>query len=149
MERALRLAAAGRLEIICRNGLEGASEHVSGVPAAESGWEKKLQRNEQIVENAAALDAPFSEDSPLIPPHTLHRSRAVAAQGAARWLLVLFALATPLDCYAYIDPNAGGWLFQLLFPVLVAIGAGWVFLRQKIGKLWDRLVRRDASKDVD
>ena len=110
----------------------------------------KLRKDEQIVENAAAAARnAFSEDSPLIPLHTLARSRAVVTGAAVRWPLVLLALATPLDCYAYIDPNAGGWLFQLLFPVLVAIGAAWVALRQKIGKLWNRLVRKDVRKDID
>jgi len=55
---------------------------------------------------------------------------------------VVSALLLPLDCYAYIDPNAGGWLFQLLFPLLVAIGGVWSIFRHRIGALWDRIFRR-------
>jgi hypothetical protein len=54
-------------------------------------------------------------------------------------------LAVPLDCYAYIDPNIGGWLFQLLFPVLLAIGGAWVVLRQRIRAFWAQLFRRNSK----
>jgi len=47
---------------------------------------------------------------------------------------------------AYLDPNAGGWLFQLLFPVVVAIGGAWIILRRRIKGLWTRLCRRDKGK---
>lgn len=47
-----------------------------------------------------------------------------------------------VDAYAYIDPNAGGWLFQLLFPVLIAIAGAWAVLRQKIAQFLARLTRR-------
>ena len=49
--------------------------------------------------------------------------------------LVTFSAPT----WAYIDPNTGGWLYQLLFPVLVAIGAVWAGLRHQLRTWWDRL----------
>jgi len=65
-----------------------------------------------------------------------------------RCALIFAAFLTPIDCHAYIDPNAWGRLFQLLFPLLVAIGAAWMVLRQRISTLWNRLFpRRNASKD--
>ena len=42
------------------------------------------------------------------------------------------------DCYAYLDPSAGGWLYQLLFPVVVAISGAWVVLQRHIRELWRR-----------
>jgi hypothetical protein len=42
------------------------------------------------------------------------------------------------NAYAYIDPNAGGLLYQILFPVIVAIGAAWAGLRHKIVEWWSR-----------
>jgi len=54
-------------------------------------------------------------------------------------------LVVPVECYAYIDPNIGGWLFQLLFPVLVAIGGAWVVLRQRIRAFWVQLFRRNSK----
>jgi len=58
------------------------------------------------------------------------------------WVGVSTVLLLPGECRAYIDPNAGGWLFQLLFPLLVAIGAGWALLRQRISAAIDKLRRR-------
>ncbi len=60
---------------------------------------------------------------------------------------VVSVLLLPLDCYAYIDPNAGGWLFQMLFPILVAIGGLWSIFRQRIGALWDRIFRRNDKRE--
>src|SRR5947208_13617805 len=36
--------------------------------------------------------------------------------------------------FAYIDPNTSGLLMQYLVPVFVAIGAGWIFLKDKISE---------------
>ena len=33
---------------------------------------------------------------------------------------------SPAPCFAYIDPNAGGMLFQLLAPLFAAIIGCWV-----------------------
>jgi hypothetical protein len=46
---------------------------------------------------------------------------------------------------AYIDPNAGGWLFQMLFPVFVAIGGVWMVLRKKLSALRNRLTGRKGN----
>jgi hypothetical protein len=50
------------------------------------------------------------------------------------------------DCFAYVDPNLGGWLFQLLFPVLVTLGGIWVIVRTRVASLWRRLLRRDRPR---
>lgn len=46
--------------------------------------------------------------------------------------------AAPLAAFAYVDPNAGGWLYQLLFPLLIAIGALWAIMRQRISLFLQR-----------
>ena len=43
---------------------------------------------------------------------------------------VLLDLTSP--ALLYIDPNSGGLLMQFLFPMFVAVGAGWVFFKDKI-----------------
>lgn len=52
-------------------------------------------------------------------------------------------LLAPSIAFAYIDPNAGGVLFQLLMPLFAAIAGGWLFLRRWIAacfvKLWRKL----------
>jgi len=55
-----------------------------------------------------------------------------------------FCLSAP--AYAYIDPNAGGMLFQLLAPLFAAAVGVWLFLRRWIADLvrrtWWRLTGR-------
>ena len=52
----------------------------------------------------------------------------------------------PGTAHAYIDPNAGGMLFQLLAPVFAAAVGAWLFLRRWIAAavrdLWHRLTGR-------
>ena len=48
-------------------------------------------------------------------------------------LALVLTLAFVEPAYAYIDPNTGGYLFQLLFPVFAALIALWTFFRNKIG----------------
>ena len=51
--------------------------------------------------------------------------------------------------HAYIDPNAGGMLFQLLAPVFAAAVGTWLFLRRWIAEavrnLWHRLTGRRSE----
>jgi hypothetical protein len=42
----------------------------------------------------------------------------------------------------YIDPNTGGLLMQYLVPVFVAIGAAWVFLKDRVSDAIARMFRR-------
>lgn len=59
---------------------------------------------------------------------------------------VLVAIAALLcvqtQAYAYIDPNVGGWLYQLLFPLLLAIAGAWAVLRHKIGEFFSTLAKK-------
>lgn len=58
-------------------------------------------------------------------PHSQQPSLRVAAVIAA-------AVATyPLPAWSYLDPNTGGLLFQLLFPLFAAVIAFWSFVRNK------------------
>jgi hypothetical protein len=56
--------------------------------------------------------------------------------------LVVLAGLLPGSAHAYIDPNAGGLLFQLLAPLFAAVVGGWLFLRRWIAALARRLWRR-------
>ena len=59
---------------------------------------------------------------------------------------LLAVLLSPRVAHAYIDPNAGGMLFQLLAPVFAAAVGAWLFLRRWIAEamrnLWHRLTGR-------
>lgn len=64
-----------------------------------------------------------------------------------RTLLALAALALVApEAHAYIDPNVGGWLYQLLFPLLIALAGAWAALRHKISRLFSALARRLRGK---
>ncbi len=67
----------------------------------------------------------------------------------SRLMLLAATLALWLhhgNAYAYIDPNAGGMLFQLLAPVFAAAVGAWLFLRRWIAaavrNLWHRVTGR-------
>jgi hypothetical protein len=64
-------------------------------------------------------------------------------------LLTMLWLILADPAYAYIDPNAGGMLFQLLAPVLAAIVGGWLFLRRWISEIVRRAWRRLTGRDTE
>jgi hypothetical protein len=59
---------------------------------------------------------------------------------------LLFATLLPSTALAYIDPNAGGLLLQLLAPIFAGILGAWVFMRNAIGgffrDIWRKLTRK-------
>jgi hypothetical protein len=44
----------------------------------------------------------------------------------------VLALIPLQPAYAYLDPNSAGAIYQFLFPVLIAIGSAFAFLRRTI-----------------
>lgn len=64
-----------------------------------------------------------------------------------RLLLAIAALVSGQpEAQAYIDPNVGGWLYQLLFPLLIAIAGAWAVLRHKISEFFSRFGKRLRGK---
>lgn len=67
--------------------------------------------------------------------------------------VVIFFLAAPITAHAYVDPNVGGWLYQLLLPVLIAIGGAWAVLRQRIkdnlGRLFTKKNKNNQLTEAD
>jgi hypothetical protein len=64
--------------------------------------------------------------------------------------LLLAGIAMP--ALAYIDPNAGGLLAQILTPLLLAAGIAWTSFRRKIASIAQSLinrVRRPTQSDPD
>ena len=59
---------------------------------------------------------------------------------------VFMVLLCPVPARAYIDPNAGGMLFQLLAPLLAAIVGAWLFLRRWLADLFKRGWKRLTSR---
>jgi hypothetical protein len=61
----------------------------------------------------------------------------------------LVALHSFFGLLCYIDPNAGGWLFQMIFPIFVAIGGAFMVLRRKVGAFFKRLFGPRLKKPDD
>jgi hypothetical protein len=66
-------------------------------------------------------------------------------------LIGMVAVVAVLACmplkaaYAYIDPNSAGALYQFLFPLLIAIGSAFAFLRRTIIRACTRLANAVVS----
>lgn len=64
------------------------------------------------------------------------------------YAIELIAVAALLACaplqsaFAYVDPNSAGWLYQLIFPLLIAIGTAFAALRRVIAQAWSRFATR-------
>ena len=62
-------------------------------------------------------------------------------------LLVLI----PAPAAAYIDPNTGNIIFQILFPIITAVVAGYLFLknaiRRKLGSFKKNLREKSPEKN--
>jgi hypothetical protein len=73
------------------------------------------------------------------------RKRASTPRLSALACGLLLALGSD-GAWAYIDPNAGGFLLQLLAPLFAAIVGAWIFLRrwiaESVRRLWGLLTRR-------
>ena len=62
-------------------------------------------------------------------------------------ILLLASIAVfPRDAFAYIDPNTGGYVFQVLFPVISVIIAWYVFFRDKLRKVVGSIVSRISGR---
>jgi hypothetical protein len=64
----------------------------------------------------------------------------VGGHRAAKILLLtaIITIAGTQAAYAYIDPNSAGVLYQILFPMFIAIASTLAALRGMIRRLWNR-----------
>jgi hypothetical protein len=46
------------------------------------------------------------------------------------------------DARAYIDPNSAGVLYQIFFPVIVAVTLAWRWIKEIAKQVWVKLTRR-------
>ena len=66
------------------------------------------------------------------------------------FVIIAFYLFCPAEAYAYIDPNIGGYIFQILFPLLCAVSTILLFCRNGVRKVLAfirRIFRRDSYTD--
>lgn len=59
--------------------------------------------------------------------------------------MILSALVT-WPTFAYIDPNAGGYFFQLLAPLVAIAMAAWIFFSNQTKAIWHSIRRIFSRK---
>ncbi len=61
-------------------------------------------------------------------------------------LLALPMLLVGHDAHAYIDPNSAGLLYQVFFPVIVAVTLAWRWVKDLCLRVWSKVTREFWSK---
>jgi hypothetical protein len=56
-------------------------------------------------------------------------------------LALLECIGVPRDAFAYVDPNSAGLIFQIFFPLILAVILAWRWLRQTAARVLKRLSR--------
>jgi hypothetical protein len=73
-------------------------------------------------------------------PSRKNRDNKIRAASGAIVLAVLIAAWPMRDARAYIDPNSAGPLYQMLFPLFIAITSLLAAFRSMIRRTWNRLM---------
>lgn len=64
-------------------------------------------------------------------------------------VLGLTVLLLPLPAHAYIDPNTGGFLFQLFAPLFALAISAWLLFADKVKLLWMRIKKLFGIENQD
>jgi hypothetical protein len=56
--------------------------------------------------------------------------------------LLILLLGIPSTALAYIDPNTGNLIFQILFPIITAIVTGYLLCKNYIARKFKALMAR-------
>ncbi len=62
------------------------------------------------------------------------------------FIQMLVITLVPAIAFAYVDPNTGGYVFQVLFPVLSAVAACFVFFKKQVSALLRKIARLFSRK---
>lgn len=62
------------------------------------------------------------------------------------FFLLILLLGIPSSALAYIDPNTGNIIFQILFPIITAIVTGYLFCKNAISRKFNSLKARLGEK---
>jgi len=60
-------------------------------------------------------------------------------------LLLLQCLSVPGTALAYVDPNSASLAYQILFPLVVSVTAGWRWVKRWTTSIWI-ILRTTARK---
>jgi hypothetical protein len=68
--------------------------------------------------------------------------RFIGPYRAALLHTVLLAIFMVKDAHAYIDPNSAGLLYQIFFPVILAVSLTWRWIKEMFKQLWGKVTRK-------
>jgi hypothetical protein len=66
----------------------------------------------------------------------------ISAQSLSAIFIALGALFFAPDARAYVDPNSAGLLYQIFFPIIVAIGLTWRWIKDMARQVWSKFTRK-------
>jgi hypothetical protein len=55
---------------------------------------------------------------------------------------VLLAAFICGQAHAYIDPNSAGLLYQIFFPIILAVTLAWRWIKETFKQLWLKVTRK-------
>jgi uncharacterized RDD family membrane protein YckC len=64
-------------------------------------------------------------------------------------LVLSLLLLIPAPAAAYIDPNTGNLIYQILFPIITVLVTGFLFLKNAIRRKLSSLKKRLSDKFQD
>lgn len=67
-----------------------------------------------------------------------------------RLTLAIALVSFHSSAFAYIDPNTGGFLFQMLAPLVAIFMSVWMFFSNQVKAVWHRIRKvfnRNAGED--
>jgi hypothetical protein len=59
--------------------------------------------------------------------------------------LAVSALLAARDAHAYVDPNSAGLLYQIFFPIVLALTLAWRWIKETCRQLWFKVTRKVAK----
>lgn len=62
---------------------------------------------------------------------------------SAGFMILLLATVTP--AFAYMDPNTGNLIYQILFPIITVLATVYLFFKSKVRRLFQYLKMHLAS----
>jgi len=78
----------------------------------------------------------------LYPNQLRSKMTKTSVQLGSVILMAIGALIFAPDARAYVDPNSAGLLYQVFFPIIVAIGLMWRWIKDAVKQVWAKITRK-------
>jgi hypothetical protein len=110
--------------------------------AAGSRFLEMMRKHPQLFKGGAKNKIlTFLEERALAPgkvSRKLHEFKSVRFKA-----LGVVATLAPATAFAYLDPNTPGLLYQIFFPLVLAVTLAWRRIKDTVSWLWLRIWRKE------